>query len=66
MRHQKFLFQFERAGGRHIDGVNDFGCRILVIFKGAGFDFPFVSSASLADWRVARTSLFDFLRGIGC
>ena len=28
------------AGGRHIHGGNEFGCRTLVIFKGAGFDVP--------------------------
>jgi hypothetical protein len=35
------------AGGQHVDGVTDLGCRILVVFKGAGFDFSFGSSSSL-------------------
>jgi len=29
------------AGGRQIDLQNGFGCSILVVFEGAGFDFSF-------------------------
>jgi hypothetical protein len=31
----------EVAGGRQIDGQDGFGCRILVIFEGAGFELSF-------------------------
>jgi hypothetical protein len=37
---------FPQAGGRQIEGGNDFGCRILVVFKGAGFDFSFIPSST--------------------
>jgi len=30
------------AGGRHDYGISGFGCRILVVFKGAGFEFSFL------------------------
>jgi hypothetical protein len=29
------------AGGRQIESGDELGCRILVVFKGAGFDFSF-------------------------
>jgi hypothetical protein len=32
------------AGGRQIEFRNELGCRILVVFKGAGFDFSYVPS----------------------
>jgi len=35
------LEAIQPAGGPLTNGGNDFGCRTLAIFKGAGFDFPF-------------------------
>ena len=29
-----------RPGGRQINGQACLGCRILLVFEGAGFDFP--------------------------